>query len=178
MHMREDRGADVGEYRQRETSEFSDAYYGPGDDYARQDFASGGYSREQQPIAPSQLRPGVPVGRFAPERHPDNRIYGEVRSYGELHDGQRSWADLKSHRGRGPKGYTRSDERLTELVCERLTDDAHIDASDISVEVREGKVTLSGTVPDKLTRWRVEDVVDSIGIGDVSNRLRVAERDQ
>ena len=72
MHMREDRGADVGEYRQQETSEFSDAYYGPGDDYARQDFASGGYSREQQPIAPNRLQPGAPVGRFAPERHPDN----------------------------------------------------------------------------------------------------------
>ncbi|WP_129641145.1 BON domain-containing protein [Peristeroidobacter agariperforans] len=174
MHIREDRGADVGEYRHQETSEFSDAYYGPGDDYARRDFVSGGYSREQQPIARSQLQPGPPVGRFAPQRHPDNRIYGEVRSYGELHAGERSWADLKSHRGRGPKGYARSDERLTELICERLTDDPHIDASDIAVEVKQGKVTLSGTVHDKLTRWRVEDAVEAIGVEEVSNRLRVA----
>ncbi|GFE78778.1 hypothetical protein GCM10011487_07780 [Steroidobacter agaridevorans] len=178
MHIREDRGADVGEYRHQETSEFSDAYYGPGDNYARRDFVSGGYSREQQPIAPSQLQPGPPVGRFAPERHPDNRIYGEVRSYGELHEGQRSWADVKSHRGRGPKGYARSDDRLTEMICERLTDDAHIDASDIAVEVKQGKVTLSGTVPDKLTRWRVEDAVESIGVDDVSNQLRVAARSE
>lgn len=174
MHMREDRGADVGEYRHQETSELSDAYYGPGDNYAGRDIASGGYSREQEPIAPRQLRPGPPVGRFAPERHPDNRIYGEVRSYGELHEGQQSWADLKSHRGRGPKGYVRSDERLTELICERLTDDARIDASDITVEVKQGDVTLSGTVPDKLTRWRAEELVESVGgVGSVSNRLHL-----
>ncbi len=174
MHMREDRGADIGEYRPRETSELSDAYYGPGDAYGRRDFASGGYSREQEPIAPSQLRPGPPVGHFAPERHPDNRIYGEVRSYGELHEGQRSWADLKSHRGRGPKGYARSDERLTEIICERLTDDGHIDATDIAVQVRQGEVILNGQVPDKFTRWRVEDVVESVaGVRAISDRLRV-----
>jgi len=174
MHMREDRGADVGEYRPQETSEFSDAYYGPGDNYARRDFVSGGYSREQQPIAHSRLQPGPPVGRFAPERHPDNRIYGEVQSYGELHPGQQSWADLKSHRGRGPKGYARSDERLTELICERLTEDDHIDASDISVAVSQGEVTLSGTVHDKLARWRAEDMAESVsGVDAISNRLRI-----
>src|SRR5437867_195160 len=43
-------------------------------------------------------------------------------------------------RGVGPKGYLRSDERLTEVICERLTDDARIDASDITVAVRDGKV--------------------------------------
>jgi osmotically-inducible protein OsmY len=174
MHMREDRGAEVGEYRPQETSEFSDAYYGPGDNYTRRDFVSGGYSREQQPIAPTDLQPGPPVGRFAPERHPSNRIYGEVRSYGELHRGERSWADLKSHRGRGPKGYGRSDERLTEIVCERLTDDAHLDATDISVEVKQGQVTLSGTVHDKPARWRAEDLIESItGVVSVDNRLRI-----
>jgi osmotically-inducible protein OsmY len=141
---------------------------------ARREFVSGGYSREQQPIAPSQLQPGRPVGRFAPERHPDHRIYGQVRSYGELHEGEQSWADLNSHRGRGPKGYTRSDERLTEMICERLTDDAHIDASDITVEVNRGEVTLSGTVHDKFSRWRAEDVAESIGgVSSVSNRLRM-----
>ena len=174
MHIREDRGADIGEYRTQETSELSDAYYGPGDNYARRDFASGGYSREQEPIAPRHLRPGPPVGRFAPQRHPDNRAYGEVPSYGELHEGQQSRADLKSHRGLGLKGYARSAERLTELICERLTDDARIDASDITVDVREGEVTLSGTVRDKLTRWRAAEVVEAIvGVGSLSNRPRL-----
>ena len=175
MRMREDRGADVGEYGPQETSELSDAYYGPGDNYARRGFTSGGYSREQEPIAPSQLRPGRPVGRFAPQRHPDNRSYGKVRSYGELHEGEQSWADLKSHRGRGPKGYARSDARLHEMICERLTEDAYIDATDISIEVKQGEVTLSGTVPDRLARWRAEDVIESIGgVSSVNNRLRIA----
>jgi hypothetical protein len=185
-----ERGAEIGEYGPQETSEFSDAYFGPGDSYARRDFASGGYSREEQPIARSGLRPGRPVGRFAPERHPDNRVYGAVRSYGELREGQRSWADLgvssthagehgitdqplQSFRGRGPKGYTRSDERLTEVICDRLTDDPRIDATDIAVEVKNGEVTLSGTVRDRATKWRAEDLAESCsGITTVHNNLR------
>ena len=170
------RGAQVGEYGPQETSEYSDAYYGPADDYSRRESASGGYSREQEPLPQGDLRPGYPVGRFAPERHPDNRIYGEVRSYGELREGRQSWADLgvNSFRGKGPKGYTRSDQRLTEHICERLTDDAHIDASEISVEVRNGEVTLTGSVPDRHTKWHAEDLVESCGgVTAVHNRLRV-----
>src|SRR5215207_3226657 len=33
-----------------------------------------------------------------------------------------------SHIGQGPKGYTRSDERMLEDVCERLTQNASVDA--------------------------------------------------
>ena len=36
-----------------------------------------------------------------------------------------------SYRGRGPRGYTRSDERLLETVCEQLTDDPRIDATEL-----------------------------------------------
>ncbi|MBM0106032.1 BON domain-containing protein [Steroidobacter sp. S1-65] len=169
-------GAQVGEYRPQETSEYSDAYYGPGDEYSRRGSASGGYSREQEPLPQGDLRPGHPVGRFAPERHPDNRIYGEVRSFGELQQGRQSWADLgvNSFRGKGPKGYTRSDQRLIELICDRLTDDPHIDASEISVEVRNGEATLTGSVRDRQAKWRAEDLVESCsGVSAVHNRLRV-----
>jgi hypothetical protein len=187
------RGPEIGEYGPQETSEASDAYYGPGDNYSRRSFASGGYSREEQPIRPIGLRPGGKVGRFAPERHPSDRIYGEVRSYGELHHGGRSWADLgvsstqagehgitdeplQSYRGRGPRGYTRSDERLTEIICDRLTDDPHVDASNVSVQVKSGEVTLMGTVPDRSTKWRAEDLVESCsGVTTVNNRLRTGQ---
>ena len=176
VRMDAEHGAAVGEYRPQETSEYSDAYYGPADEYSRRDFASGGYSREQEPLPRSDLRPGYPVGRFAPERHPNNRIYGEVRSFGELRGGRQSWADLgvNSFRGRGPKGYTRSDRRVTEQICDRLTEDAHIDASEISVEVRNGEATLTGSVRDRQTKWRAEDLVESCGgVTTVHNRLRI-----
>jgi osmotically-inducible protein OsmY len=48
----------------------------------------------------------------------------------------------------GPKGYERSDERLREVICERLTVDPDIDASDITVDVRNHAVTLRGLVDD------------------------------
>jgi hypothetical protein len=78
-----------------------------------------------------------------------------------------------SYRGRGPRGYTRSDERLLETVCEQLTDDPRIDASDIEVEVKQQVVTLRGSVPDRWTKYAVEELVESAGARDIENQLRV-----
>ncbi len=64
------------------------------------------------------------------------------------------------HRGRGPKGYTRSDERIHEDVCERLTEDRFIDASNVEVSVKEGEVTLSGTVASRGLKRRAEDLAE------------------
>jgi hypothetical protein len=78
------------------------------------------------------------------------------------------------HRGLGPKGYRRSDERIREDVCERLTEDPFIDATGIEVEVREREVTLSGTVPSRGLRRRAEDLAEmASGIVHVQNNLRV-----
>jgi len=78
------------------------------------------------------------------------------------------------HRGRGPRGYSRSDERVREDVSDRLTDDAYIDASDIEVAVSGGEVTLTGMVPDRNTKRRAEDVAESVsGVSHVQNNLRV-----
>lgn len=76
--------------------------------------------------------------------------------------------------GRGPKGYRRSDERIQEEVCERLTRHPGIDASDVEVRVQGGEVTLSGTVDSRRTKRMVEDVVDQCGgVVDVVNQLRI-----
>ncbi|HZH50860.1 MAG TPA: BON domain-containing protein [Microvirga sp.] len=78
------------------------------------------------------------------------------------------------HRGRGPKGYQRSDERIHEDVCERLADDPFIDASDIEVEVRGREVTLSGTVDSRGLRFRAEDLAAAVsGVAHVQNNLRI-----
>jgi hypothetical protein len=77
------------------------------------------------------------------------------------------------HRGKGPAGH-RSDERIRELVCESLTDDDEIDASDVAVSVSGGEVTLSGTVDDRRAKRAAEDCAYSVtGVRDVQNRLRV-----
>ena len=81
------------------------------------------------------------------------------------------------YRGVGPRNYRRSDERILEDINERLTDDHHIDASDIGVKVEGGEVTLSGTVEDRAARRRAEVIAESVsGVGHVQNDLRVAGR--
>jgi osmotically-inducible protein OsmY len=80
------------------------------------------------------------------------------------------------HRGRGPKGYTRSDERIREDVSDRMTDDWRIDASNIEVKVSGGEVTLSGTVTNRDDKRRAEDIAESVsGVSHVQNNLRVAQ---
>lgn len=78
------------------------------------------------------------------------------------------------HRGKGPKGYARTDERIHDDIASRLTDDPYVDASDIEVTVDKGEVTLSGTVPDRSSKRRAEDIAELVsGVNNVENRLRV-----
>jgi len=74
----------------------------------------------------------------------------------------------------GPKGYQRSDERLKEDISERLYAAYHVDSSEVSVEVRAGKVTLEGTVPSRHMKHAIEDMVDGCpGVVEIDNRIRV-----
>jgi hypothetical protein len=78
------------------------------------------------------------------------------------------------HRGRGPKGYRRPDERIREDLCERLTDDALIDASDIEVHVQACEVALTGSVASREARRRAEDIAVAVsGVIHVRNDLRI-----
>ena len=80
-----------------------------------------------------------------------------------------------NHSGRGPKGYRRSDERVREEICDRLTDDWRVDASDIEINVNNGQVTLTGSVQSREEKRKAEDLVESIpGVHDVHNNLRVS----
>ena len=80
----------------------------------------------------------------------------------------------EDYTGRGPRDYRRSDERIREEVSDRLTDDYRVDASDIAVEVKDGEVTLTGTVATREQKRRAEDLVEATsGVRDVTNSLRV-----
>jgi hypothetical protein len=83
------------------------------------------------------------------------------------------WTRRGGFAGKGPRGYARSDDRMREDVCERLSQDDEVDASDVTVTVVKGEVTLEGTVPDRHSKRRAEDIAESVaGVTDVHNRLR------
>jgi hypothetical protein len=75
----------------------------------------------------------------------------------------------------GPKGYTRSDERIREDISERLFSSYDIDSSEVSVTVVSGKVTLDGTVPERWMKHSIEDIADACaGVNDVNNLIRAS----
>ena len=83
----------------------------------------------------------------------------------------------RSYRGLGPQTYKRSDDRIRDDVCERLTDDPRIDASNITIDVNQGAVTLNGVVPERHMRYAAEDLVDdAMGVESINNQLRVQSR--
>lgn len=81
--------------------------------------------------------------------------------------------------GVGPKNYQRSDERIMDDIYDRLTRHGQIDARDINIDVKNGEVTLTGTVDSRRTKRMTEDVVDSVrGVKDIHNQLRVQQQNQ
>jgi hypothetical protein len=80
------------------------------------------------------------------------------------------------HRGKGPQGFQRSDERIREAVCEALTDHDDVDATDIEVTVKNGEVALTGVVEDRYMKRLAEDCVERVsGVRDVHNQLRIRD---
>ncbi|MEA9356259.1 BON domain-containing protein [Bacteriovorax sp. PP10] len=81
---------------------------------------------------------------------------------------------IQSFRGKGPKGYIRSDERIEEEVCKILARDRDIDASSIDVKVENGIVKLTGPVRSRQEKFAIEDAVENVsGINEVKNDIKV-----
>ena len=77
-------------------------------------------------------------------------------------------------RGRGPKGYRRSDSLIKDDVSEALYRSSEVDASEIEVFVNEGDVTLKGFVTSRLQKKNAEATVEHLaGVEDVFNELRI-----
>lgn len=130
----------------------------------RQSRGQGGYGRDREDR-----------GR---EREGDRgffeRVSDEVSSWFGGDEDDRGNYRGRSYRGRGPRNYTRSDDRIKEDINDRLTYDFSIDASDIDVEVNGGEVVLSGNVRSRYEKRLAEDIAEDInGVSNVENRIRV-----
>ncbi|HYF66834.1 MAG TPA: BON domain-containing protein [Ohtaekwangia sp.] len=98
----------------------------------------------------------------------------EVSSWFGDEDAERRRRMDRMHKGRGPKNYQRSDERIKEDINDRLSDDWFIDASEIDVTVTNGEVTLTGTVDERSSKRRAEDIAEAVsGVRQVENRIRI-----
>jgi hypothetical protein len=142
-------GRDYGGARQRMRQER------PGSQFLS-DYGGGGYDQVSGHGSDFGSRGYGTAGGFATGRYPSGM------------EGQRSY------RGLGPQSYKRSDDRIRDDVCERLTDNDRIDASNVTIDVNQGAVTLSGTVPERHMRYAAEDLVDDcMGVESIDNQLRV-----
>jgi len=103
---------------------------------------------------------------FGGDDDPEGRHREESRSIRGRGEGK--------FRGRGPKNYRRSDDRLREEVCDRLTDNEWLDASDVEVNVVAGEVILTGMVDSRYAKRLAENIAESVsGVSNVQNNLRV-----
>lgn len=148
-------------------------------DYQHQDFYAPEKSQSSNYIE-SDIRP-VPIMAKESLRHENDAI--RYHDHHGRHFSYRAEAEIaetgneeyiKSYAGVGPKDYTRSDAFIEEEVCEMLAADIFIDASDITVSVKDGNVRLFGTVPSRHHKFDIEDLVEAIpGVNEVQNDIRV-----
>ncbi len=114
----------------------------------------------------------------------DSFDYPYSRDYDQHDRGHRGlWETMKEGAkyffGIGPKEYRRSDERIREDVCDALTRDPAVDASQIQVTVNDGRVTLNGTVGSRWMKRRAEDCAEELsGVSDVRNELDIRQENQ
>jgi hypothetical protein len=93
--------------------------------------------------------------------------------------GQGQGQSQQRRSGNAPKGYKRSDDRIREDVCDRLSERWDVESMAIEVSVSNGEVTLSGSVPERGMKFRAESISDGVsGVSEVHNQLRVAQPQQ
>ena len=160
--------------RDRDFGSNFDNSRGYGDYSERSGYAQGSYSpyeRQQQDDRGFFDRAGDEIASWFGDEDAERRREMDYRRQQNEH-AQRG----ESHRGRGPKNYNRSDERVLEDACEHLTRDHGVDASDLEVTVKDGEITLDGQVNTRWEKRRAEDCVHDIsGVKHVQNNLRIRQ---
>lgn len=129
---------------------------------------SRGYSRQGSAGDDSSQSSGSWTGR---EQYPSG-YYGQE----QIGTQRATGPNASGHRGKGPKGYERTDERIKEAICERLTEDDSIDASEVSVNVAQGRVTLEGQVDSRRAKYDIEECAEQCGARDIINNLRIEQQ--
>lgn len=114
-----------------------------------------------------------PPEGYGPGRGDPRRRLDRAESWA-ADEGRVSFRHRGEHYGRGPRGWSRSDDRIREEICEDMARHGHLDASHLQVEVRDGEVTLEGEVPNRLQKRLAERIADEVlGVVDVHNRLSI-----
>lgn len=159
--------------------------YGSGgsSNYGRRDYNQGDYNQNRERnIYGGDERNYGNANQGAFDRDWWQRTKDEVSSwFGDSDAERRRRVDRQvsgGHKGKGPKDYKRSEDRIREDVCDRLADDDMLDATHITVQVEGTEVILTGNVNSRDQKRRAEDLVDSIsGVRNVENRLKVQRND-
>jgi len=118
---------------------------------------------------------GAPSGNYGEEFGSQGQ---GMDQYGPQGAQGRQWGqeEYGAHRGRGPRGYKRSDDRIREEVCDCLTDDDRLDATHIEVAVKDGEVTLSGFTTSREDKRWAESLAERIsGVREVQNSIRLMD---
>lgn len=164
---------------------------GYGSQYRDENYMDQHYSRNSgRDAQQASSRAGNNNGRNASSRFGDQNSRQSTRWEGKNDENYNDWTNGtksrglgrsetgnnfgESHRGKGPKNYTRSDSRIKEDISDALTDHHGIDASDIDIEISSGTVILKGTVDSRSAKRQAEDVIENVsGVNNVENRLHV-----
>jgi len=142
--------------------------YGQGQSYGQRGYETNQNYRPQQQSY--ERRPGRDFSS-------QQRVAGAMGSGGYYEpSGEESQGTFA---GKGPRNYTRSDERITEEINEMLTRHPDINAEEIEVQASQGRVTLSGSVPERYMKHLAEDVAEQcLGVKEVTNNLRVKKGEE
>ncbi len=77
-------------------------------------------------------------------------------------------------KGKGPRNYKPSDDRLLERVSDLFYEHPHLDASGIEISIQNGELLLTGYVADRYEKRLAEDLAEEVsGITNIENRLKV-----
>jgi hypothetical protein len=80
----------------------------------------------------------------------------------------------RDEHGYVPAGYDSADDRIDEEFTDHLTEHSYIDTTQVTFTVKDGKVTLEGSVPNADQKDYVEEVAARIdGVTGIDNKLTV-----